>query len=156
MATISENLQTIKSSTDAIKQAIIDKGGTIEGDITTWANAISGLSGGGSSSDEEYVFTGNISYNMTKVTITGALNKVPDTGRNYLLALGWFPGGLCYTSYLIESTDSYTLTVDFDEPIMGNEIPAICILNIVREYNYTVIPVKFKQSSGGHSGGSDA
>ena len=27
MATISENLQTIKTSTDAIKQAIIDKGG---------------------------------------------------------------------------------------------------------------------------------
>lgn len=48
MATISENLQILKDSTDAIKQAIIDKGGTIEGDITTWANAISGLSGGGS------------------------------------------------------------------------------------------------------------
>lgn len=48
MATISENLQTIKDSTDAIKQAIIDKGGTIEGDITTWAGAISEISGGGS------------------------------------------------------------------------------------------------------------
>lgn len=48
MATIAENLQTIKDSTDAIKQAIIDKGGTIEGDITTWASAISGISGGGS------------------------------------------------------------------------------------------------------------
>lgn len=40
MATIAENLQTIKDSTDAIKQAIIDKGGTISGDITTWAEAI--------------------------------------------------------------------------------------------------------------------
>lgn len=48
MATISENLQTIKDSTDAIKQAIIDKGGTIEGDITTWASAINGISGGSS------------------------------------------------------------------------------------------------------------
>jgi hypothetical protein len=47
MATISENLQTIKNSTDAIKQAIIDKGGTIEGDITTWAGAISGIESGG-------------------------------------------------------------------------------------------------------------
>ena len=45
MATISENLQTIVDSTSAIKQAIIDKGGTIEGDITTWADAISGISG---------------------------------------------------------------------------------------------------------------
>ena len=48
MATISENLQIIKDSTDAIKQAIIDKGGTINGDITTWANAINGISSGGS------------------------------------------------------------------------------------------------------------
>ena len=47
MATITENLQTIKNSTDAIKQAIIDKGGTISGDITTWADAISGISSGG-------------------------------------------------------------------------------------------------------------
>ena len=53
MATIAENLQTIKDSTDAIKQAIIAKGGTIEGDISTWASVISGLSGGDSS--EEYV-----------------------------------------------------------------------------------------------------
>lgn len=47
MATISENLQTIADSTTAIKQAIIDKGGTIEGDITTWASAISGIETGG-------------------------------------------------------------------------------------------------------------
>lgn len=47
MATISENLQILKDSTDAIKQAIIDKGGTINGDITTWASAISEISGGG-------------------------------------------------------------------------------------------------------------
>ena len=47
MATISENLQIIADSTAAIKQAIIDKGGEISGDITTWADAISGISGGG-------------------------------------------------------------------------------------------------------------
>ena len=46
MATIAENLQKIKNSTGAIKQAIIDKGGTIEGDITTWADSINGISGG--------------------------------------------------------------------------------------------------------------
>lgn len=44
MATISENLQTIKNSMDAIKQAIIDKGGEITGDITTWADAIMAIS----------------------------------------------------------------------------------------------------------------
>ena len=47
MSTISENLQIIADSTSAIKQAIIDKGGEISGDITTWADAISGISGGG-------------------------------------------------------------------------------------------------------------
>lgn len=47
MATISENLQILKDSTDAIKQAIIDKGGTIEGDITTWADAINNIECGG-------------------------------------------------------------------------------------------------------------
>ena len=47
MATISENLQTIKTSTDNIKQAIIDKGGKISGDITTWADAISAIESGG-------------------------------------------------------------------------------------------------------------
>ena len=47
MATISENLQTIKTSTDAIKQAIISKGGKISGDITTWADAISAIESGG-------------------------------------------------------------------------------------------------------------
>lgn len=47
MATISENLQTIKTSTDAIKQAIISKGGEIRGDITTWADAINAIEGGG-------------------------------------------------------------------------------------------------------------
>lgn len=46
MSTISENLQIIKNSTLAMKQAIIDKGGIISGDITTWANAISEISSG--------------------------------------------------------------------------------------------------------------
>ena len=45
MATIAENLQIIKDSTDAIKQAIVNKGGNISGDISTWADAINGISG---------------------------------------------------------------------------------------------------------------
>jgi hypothetical protein len=142
MATISENLQILKDSTDAIKQAIIDKGGTIEGDISTWANVINGLSGGGSSSEEEYVFTGTMSYNMTKVTIIGNLNKIPDIERGYLLALGWSTGGLCAAYNFITNTGPYTLTVDFWEPLLGNEMPAICILNI-HQNKYNITPVKF-------------
>jgi hypothetical protein len=148
MATISENLQIIKNSTDAIKQAIIDKGSSIEGDITTWADAISGISGGGSSSDEEYVFSGTISYGETTVTVTGNLNKVPDTesGRNYLLVLGRTVE-FRYTDRFILNTGPYTLTIDFGE-MMSYPIPAICILHIDRD-NHTVIPVKFVQKSGG-------
>ena len=75
MATISENLQIIKNSTDAIKQAIIDKGGTIEGDITTWASAISGISGGGSDAGSVFKITnklngtliGGPSYNSSDI-----------------------------------------------------------------------------------------
>lgn len=156
MATISENLQTIKNSTDAIKQAIIDKGGTIEGDITTWASAINGIEtgGGGGSSDEEYTFTGTISYNMMEATITGSLNKIPDTGRNDLLVLGQRTGGVCYDRKLIESTGPYTLTLDFDEPV-STVIPAICILSKVASTS-TVIPVTFfeQNTGGGHVGGS--
>lgn len=85
MATISENLQIIKDSTDAIKQAIIDKGGEISGDISTWADAISELSGGGSS--EEYVFTGTVSKSGGNFNINGTLNKIPDLVGNKRLAV---------------------------------------------------------------------
>lgn len=141
MATISENLQTIIDSTSAIKQAIIDKGGEISGDISTWADAISAIQTGGGSSESEYTFTGTLTPSMTEIVVNGSLNKVPDTGRNYLLALGWFSGGLCYGSNYIINNGPFTLTVDFDEPIIGNEIPAMCILNI-DGYTYTIIPVE--------------
>ena len=74
MATISENLQIIADSTAAIKQAIIDKGGDASGDITTWANAISGLSGGGSSSGEEITFTGRMDEEPAGLYIHGVLS----------------------------------------------------------------------------------
>lgn len=47
MATIADNLQTIKDSTAAIKQSIINKGGEINGNITTWASAIDKIETGG-------------------------------------------------------------------------------------------------------------
>lgn len=100
MSTISENLQILKDSTDAIKQAIIDKGGEISGDITTWADAISGISGGGSElqkfnlSYAEFLFENDmtwgdfinsiynvkhyISYSYTSDKITTSGNIVQD------------------------------------------------------------------------------
>lgn len=43
MKTIAENLQILKDSTDAIKQAIIDNGGTVTGGLSSYADAINAL-----------------------------------------------------------------------------------------------------------------
>lgn len=45
MATIAENIQTIATATADIKDAILEKGGTITGDISTYGDAIRGIGG---------------------------------------------------------------------------------------------------------------
>ena len=87
MATISENLQTIKTSTDNIKQAIIDKGGEISGDITTWADAISAIESGG-------------------VTLLGGIkNKL--NGAEIVIPTGVIDGDVLY-EYQYENLDTTT------------------------------------------------
>jgi hypothetical protein len=133
MATISENLQILKDSTDAIKQAIIDKGGTINGDITTWANAISGIeTSGGGGSDNLKIFSFNIddqpSGSRTRVyndgmtwgewvdsiynTIDsfGVFRKVSDIGPILCNAGEVYNGGiLVYASQLISDSIIYSI-----------------------------------------------
>lgn len=118
MATISENLQILKNSTDAIKQAIIDKGGTINGDITTWASAISGISGGGST-EEEITFRGTLTPNMAKINISGTLDSKPqhDNSALYFCAFGFTMGGIVCKSQSIVMTDIIDITLDMGEPI---------------------------------------
>ena len=87
MATISENLQTIKNSTDAIKQAIISKGGEISGNITTWADAISAIESGG-------------------VTLLGGIkNKL--NGTEIVIPSGVIDGDVLY-EYQYENLDTTT------------------------------------------------
>ena len=87
MATISENLQTIKTSTDAIKQAIISKGGEISGNITTWADAISAIESGG-------------------ITLLGGIkNKL--NGSNIAIPTNVIDGDLLY-EYQYENLDTTT------------------------------------------------
>ena len=87
MATISENLQTIKTSTDAIKQAIIGKGGEISGNITTWADAINAIESGG-------------------ITLLGGIkNKL--NGSNIAIPSGVIDGDVLYT-YEYENLDTST------------------------------------------------
>lgn len=117
MATIAENLQTIKDSTDAIKQAIIDKGGTIEGDITTWASAINNIQGGGESSEvSQYVFQGTMSRGAMGVTVNGSFINPIDTSkyaRCWIVAIGMVMGGIVYAMEDVSGTGPYTLAVDY-------------------------------------------
>jgi hypothetical protein len=75
MRTIAENLQIIKDSTEAIKQAIIDKGGTISGDITTYAEAINSIQTTESVENKEITFIGNMIYS-NKITLTGYISNL--------------------------------------------------------------------------------
>lgn len=117
MATIAENLQTIKDSTDAIKQAIIDKGGTIEGDITTWASAINNIQGGGESSEEsQYVFQGTISRGAMGVTVNGSFINPIDTSkytRCCIVAIGMTMSGIEFAAEDVYGTGPYTLVIDY-------------------------------------------
>ena len=83
MSTITENLQIIKNSSLAMKQAIMDKGGTINGDITTWANSITNIPSGGSGGSSSgkcdvtfYDYDGTILHSFSKDEFL-ALNELP-------------------------------------------------------------------------------
>ena len=133
MATISENLQIIADSTTAIKQAIIDKGGTITGDITTWASAINGISGGGSgggSSEEEVILRGKISNGAMSVTITGTLYVPSNIRSGFLVAMDYYMQILTASTY-INSTGSINLTLSYGEPLGGTEIPVLIYMYIL-------------------------
>ena len=105
MATISENLQIIADSTAAIKQAIIDKGGDVTGDITTWANAIEGISGGGNTPSTGkndvtfYDYDGTVLHSYAKDDFL-ALSELPEfPTRQGLICQGW--------DYNIDDAKSY-------------------------------------------------
>lgn len=72
MTNIAEKFQIIKNSSLAMKQAIIDKGGIINGDITTWANSIANIPTGGTFEPG----SGNVKIlNKLNGDIIGELNK---------------------------------------------------------------------------------
>jgi hypothetical protein len=135
MATISENLQIIKNSTDAIKQAIIDKGGTIEGDITTWASAISEISEGGSGSGEtqptsNLILEGTKNINGTTITYSGTLRNIPDvtTGN---ICINYASMGVVHFNYVNVFSDGastlydISISLDVDEPLSNDTVCAL-------------------------------
>ncbi len=93
MSTITENLQIIKNSTLAMKQAIIDKGGIIEGDITTWANSIANISSGGSESSS--LGKGDVTFYDYDGTVLHSFSKNEFLALNELPSLPAQPGLIC-------------------------------------------------------------
>ena len=137
MATIAENLQIIKDSTDAIKQAIIDKGGDVSGDISTWAEAITGISGEGGS--EEVTLIGSVTVsNATTFKIYGIL-KGSYKYYNFCAMYRSQGGEIISSSFLADDNTIISLTLDVEEPLSYSEIPLFFIYKIGGK----VIPVTF-------------
>jgi hypothetical protein len=108
MATISENLQTIQSSMSAIKQAISNRGGDVSGDITTWANTIETMEGGGSSSGGTYSEV-NHGTSDTTFTLTPNTFHVWDEVSSLTLTLGSERSGVA-NEFLFQFTSGATAT----------------------------------------------
>lgn len=97
MATIAENLKTIKDSTAAIKSAIIDKGGTIEGNLTTYASAIANLPSGGGDVNPTatknavtfYDYDGTIRYSYTSEEFLALTEMPPLPTQQGLICQEW-------------------------------------------------------------------
>lgn len=121
MATISENLQTIKTSTDNIKQAIIDKGGEISGNITTWADAISAIENGGAYPEV------NHGTNDTTFTLTPNTFHVWDEVASLTLNFGNETSGVA-NEFLFQFTSGSTatsLTLPDDIKWANDNVPTI-------------------------------
>ena len=72
MATIAENIQTLKSIKSDIKNAITDKGGNVGNDFKTYAQAITDLPSGGGTENEDGLITRTISvYSNDRVSVVG-------------------------------------------------------------------------------------
>ena len=157
MKTIQENLQTIAESTAAIKQAIIDKGGEITGDITTWANAINGISGGGNSdsTEETIVFRGTMSYQMTSVNIVGTLYAPETIFNGYLVMMTHYMRLITSYQWISSSTTSINMSLDYGEPLSGTESPILILMYRTAEEDYygkfRAAVVRFENISGDSS-----
>jgi hypothetical protein len=97
MATIAENLKTIKDSTEAIKSAILEKGGTIEGNLTTYASAIANLPSGGGDVNQTatkndvtfYDYDGTIRYSYTAEEFLALTEMPPLPTQEGLICQEW-------------------------------------------------------------------
>lgn len=105
MTTISEKLTTIDNSLKAIKQAIITKGVTPSGNITTYAAAIGNISGGGSSGGYQLLERISDDSNNEIGTVSGFFTDANNTeyavvclDAQYRLASGTWCSNPAWTS----------------------------------------------------------
>lgn len=110
MEIIAENLQIIKNSIDSIKQAIIDKGGEISGDITTWADAIDRISTDGGDSTEQVIFNCRVNdYG----NLIGSLNYLPE-GYSMICIVYWVPDFYQMYSIRLNIYDANDITISIN------------------------------------------
>ena len=76
MATIAENIQTLRSIKSNIKQAITDKGGSVGNDFKTYAQAITNLPSGGGGGNEDLINL--IEGDVTSFDIPDGTTKIGD------------------------------------------------------------------------------
>ena len=80
MATIAENIQTLRSIKSGIKQAITDKGGSVGNDFKTYAQAITNLPSGGGGGNEDLIDL--IEGDITTLNIPEGTTKIGGNAFN--------------------------------------------------------------------------
>ena len=141
MATISENLQIIKNSTDAIKQAIINKGGTINDDITTWAEAINGIPNNGGENTEDIIFTGDFIEEPGGVNINGVISQTFDSVKR-VIALTQGDNGTIVNSVALFLGNEISLGLTTNSPISINPSDITMVLTDAGGGNGKIIPYR--------------
>lgn len=84
MTTIAEKLTTIDTALGNIKTAIINKGQTPSGDITTYATAINNISGGGGDEIDALNLTGATLSDGDKVWLDSQIVEQSSSGSKYM------------------------------------------------------------------------
>lgn len=109
MTTIAEKLTTIRNAFRGIKQSIINKGGTVSGDVSTYATAIDNIPSGGST------------------PVINSLNITPTTSSQTITASGGVDG------YSPINVSAVTSSID-SNIIAGNIKSGVTILDVTGSY----------------------
>ncbi len=90
MTDIATNLNTIDGSLSDIKTAIVNKGGTVSGNITTFATAIDNIPSGGANIPREVSATGVLQFPTQSFTFSlpSGTTDVGDYGLTRILSIG--------------------------------------------------------------------